>query len=148
MHINEVTINPKAEKEFDVNGLKFKCLSYIPADKYSEIIIDSVSPLFYTIKDGEISMSDISQPPTKDEMFLLINEEIYFTVAFIKHLTNIEIPDDCNIYEAYDKLASHNIVDIVMEWAYAEDLSLNVRSIVDETINHRINLINAIRSKV
>lgn len=147
MHINELKINPKAEATIKVtDDFQFKCLTYIPAEKIADIVIDTVAPLFYTIQDGEIVVANILEDPTKDERFLLVNKQVYYAIALVKHLTDIEIPEDADISEVYNKLESYGILGTLL---YKTDTleTYPIETVIDNTIQTRIEAINALKNK-
>ena len=143
MNINELNINTGAGITVNTQFGDFECLTYIPADKFGDILVDSVSPLFYREQGNDTIPANILEPPKTGERFLLAHKDVYFVLALINNLTNIKIDEDADIDMAYNKIVSNRIDRAVINHLGAHYHKL--RWIVEATIEYRIEQINKLK---
>ena len=143
MNINQLNINNEAETTIQTSFGDFKCLNYIPADKFGDILVDSVTPLFYREQGNNTVAVDILQPPKTGERYILAHKDVYFVISLVKNLTNIEVDDGADINGVYNKIVSNEIDRAVINNLGAHYHKL--RWIVDTTIESRIEQINKLK---
>lgn len=143
MNINQLNINNEAETPIQTSSGEFKCLNYIPADKFGDILVDSVAPLFYREQGSNTVTVDILQSPKTGERYVLAYKDVHFVISLVKNLTNIEVDDDADINSVYNKIVSNKIDRAIIDCLGVHYHKL--RFIVDTTIEARIKQISNLK---
>lgn len=91
--------------EFNPERDQITFKKYISANDFISIVAATVSPLFLV----DNKPANILNKPNKKEQYYGVYKTIYYTVALIKYLTDIEIDEDMDITEAYDLIMSKGI---------------------------------------
>lgn len=135
--MNITEFNPEKDK------ITFK--KYVSANDFISIVAATVSPLFLV----DDKPANILNKPNKKEQYYGVYKTIYYTVALIKYLTDIEIDEDMDITGAYDLIMSKGIYQMFHNNIWSEmssdDVILDVQTrdlerTIDSLISERLAL--------
>lgn len=130
--------------EFNPEKDQITFKKYISANDFISIVAATVSPLFLV----DNKPANILNKPNKKEQYYGVYKPIYYTVALIKYLTDIEIDENMDITEAYDLIMSkgiyqtfHNNIfselcnDVIILDTQTRELEETINSLISERLS-------------